>query len=72
MPVTEATTVRLVLLHPVKLKIRGTVTGIIYIFSGAGYELDVDKRDAEEFLSRPGRMSCCTGQRESPYFSLVT
>lgn len=65
-------TVRLILqknLNP--LKINGPVTGILYVFSGAGSVLEVDDQDAKIMLERGRTTSCCAGTPSSPYFSLV-
>ena len=65
-------TVRLILqknLNP--LKILGPVTGILYVFLGAGYVLEVDDRDAKIMLEKGRTPSCCAGTISSPYFSLV-
>lgn len=65
-------TVRLILqknLNP--LKILGPVTGILYVFCGAGYILEVDDRDAKIMLEKGRTYSCCAGTLSSPYFSLV-
>ena len=66
-------TVRIILSRNKKVKTKGSVTGNIYVFSGAGTVLDVDERDAPELLARgASRASCCSGQPTSPYFRLET
>lgn len=62
--------VRLVLLKDVRLKTIGKYTGIEYFFGGSGSELDVDERDAQFLLGKISA-SCCTGNTNSPYFSIV-
>ena len=44
--IEDISTVRLVLLKDINLNINGPVTGIQYVFSRAGAEVDVDSRDA--------------------------
>ena len=75
-PVTlEAETPKTVLLILQKnlnpLKIIGPVTGMLYVFLGAGYVLEVDDRDANVMLEKGRISSCCAGTISSPYFSLV-
>ncbi len=68
---SEPETVRLVLLKQLNLKYVGNVTGKTYTFSGAGAEVDVDKKDAEIMLSKKGG-KCCEGSvGPQPYFAEV-
>jgi len=65
-------TVRLILqknLNP--MRILGPVTGILYVFLGAGSILEVDDQDARIMLEKGRIPSCCAGNISSPYFSLV-
>lgn len=63
-------TVRIILQKNIgTLKVRGIVTGNLYIFHNAGCELDVDARDLSDLLSKK-RGGCCNSPA-SPYFALV-
>jgi len=66
-------TVRLILLRDLKLNIIGKSTGKLYRFFGAGYQLDVDSKDAEEMLKK--RSGACGGCPSSigptPYFEII-
>lgn len=64
-------TIRIRLLKELNMNTIGKVTGKKYRFMGAGYELDVDARDAVEMLKRRGSTSCC-GSTASNYFEIVT
>ncbi len=65
-------TVRIVLLRNKKVKTKGSVTGEMYVFSGAGAILSVDERDVPTLLAKgAGGTSCCSGVPTSPYFELV-
>jgi hypothetical protein len=65
-------TIRIVLLRKKKVNTKGSVTGKMYSFSGAGSILYVDERDAPVLLARgAGGTSCCSGVPVSPYFELV-
>lgn len=64
-------TVQLRLMKNVTLKIRGSVSGNLYEFHGAGSVLNVDKRDVPEFLARIRPDSCCGGTKGTPIFSLA-
>lgn len=65
-------TIRIALARRKKVNIKGSVTGKMYSFLGAGAILDVDERDAPAFLAKEaGRASCCSGVPTSPYFRLV-
>lgn len=71
--VTQSETVRLVLLKQVKLNYIGPVTGKKYTFSGAGAEVDVDKKDAEIMINKKGG-KCCEGSgvgHPTSYFAEV-
>jgi len=73
-PVKRLTTktIRIVLLHNKKVKTKGSVTGKMYVFSGAGAILSVDERDVSALLAKGvGGTSCCSGVPTSPYFELV-
>ena len=66
-------TVRVMLLHPGKVRFTGTVTGQRYIWNGAGTVIEVDKEDVEGLLKKNSR-SCvtCSGILvEQPFFELV-
>ena len=63
----------LVLLKNVKLNIKGPVTGDLYVFSGAGAEVYVDKRDAEMMKDKISGAGCCEGSgigQPTPYFEV--
>ena len=65
-------TVQIRLLRRKNISTKGTVTGNMYSFQGAGSTLDVDERDAPSLLARGvGGTSCCSGLPSSPYFKLV-
>jgi len=65
-------TVRIVLLRNKKVNTKGSVTGEMYSFSGAGAILSVDERDVPTLLAKGvGGTSCCSGVPTSPYFELV-
>ena len=64
-------TVRLVLNKNLLLKIRGPITGTLYVFNGGGSSLEVDERDAVEMLQKGIRKSCCGGAAPSPYFTVL-
>ena len=71
-PVTkEVSTIRLVLLRNTNMKIRGSVTGKDYLFSGAGSELEVDKKDAPRMLDMRRNSCNCSGMPGLPYFEIV-
>ena len=70
-PVEEPKTIRLVLLRNTNLKIRGSVTGYEYLFHGAGYELEVDKKDAPSMLGMRRNACNCSGMPGLPYFEIV-
>ena len=68
----KSKTIRIALARRKIVNIKGSVTGKMYSFSGAGAILDVDERDAPAFLAKDaGRASCCSGVPTSPYFRLV-
>jgi len=66
-------TVRLILMRDLKLNIIGKSTGKLYTFYGAGYQLNVDSKDAEEMLKK--RSGACGGCPSSigptPYFEII-
>lgn len=64
-------TVQLVLLRNKIVNIQGSATQKVYTFKGAGSILDVDERDAPQFLLKGKDASCCSGNPTSPYFQLV-
>ncbi len=68
--VQAQTSMRLRLIKDIRLNITGKVTSKLYIFSGAGSEVDVDSEDAEHLLDRVRGESCC-GSADSPYFEIV-
>ena len=71
-PVTkEVPTIRLVLLRNTNMKIRGSVTGKDYLFSGAGSELEVDEKDAPRMLDMRRNSCNCSGMPGLPYFEIV-
>jgi len=63
-------TVRLVLLRNTNMKVLGSVTGYVYTFYGAGYELNVDERDAPKLLDMRRNSCNCSGMPGQPYFQL--
>ena len=65
-------TVRLVLLRNTNMKVQGSVTGHIYMFNGAGYELEVDERDAPKMLDMRRNSCNCSGMPGQPYFEIIT
>ena len=70
---TEPERVCLVLLKSLKLNIKGPVTGTLYVFSGAGAEVYVDKRDAEMMKDKISGAGCCDGSgigQPTPYFEV--
>ena len=65
-------TIRIVLARRKKVNTKGSVTGKMYSFSGAGSILDVDERDVPDLLAKGvGGTSCCSGVPTSPYFEIV-
>ena len=64
------TTVALQLQINCILKIRGSVSGNIYTFSGAGSIVDVDERDAPKMLEKSLGRPCCSPSA-SKYFVLT-
>ena len=73
-PVVAPKTKRLRLMKDVRLKYVGRVTGNVYLFSGAGQELDIDERDADEMLAKRSNRGCCPGSGigvQTPYFEEV-
>lgn len=69
--VPAISSVRLVLTKAVNLKIYGPVTGVEYIFNGAGSECVVDERDALIMLTKRNVKPCCSGSFSTPYFEKV-
>ena len=66
-------TVRLVLQRDLRLKYTGPISGKLYVFSGAGSIIDVDKEDANVMLEKHGG-TCCEGSgstKPQPYFVKV-
>lgn len=59
-----------VLTKDLTMNVIGSVTGIRYIWNGAGSVVDVDERDLPELLSKQGGKSCC-GSIPTPYFMIV-
>lgn len=53
------------------VKITGTVTGLQYVFHGAGAIVDVDFKDKDELLNKKRGNSCCGGQSGKSIFALV-
>lgn len=53
------------------VKITGTVTGLQYVFHGAGAIVEVDLRDKDELLNKKRGRSCCGGQSGKSIFVLV-
>ena len=71
-PVPEVSkTIRLVLLRNTTMKIAGSVTGNLYVFSGAGSTMDVDEKDAQKFLEMRRNSCNCSGMPGQPYFQVV-
>ena len=53
---------KLVLLIDANVRVQGSVSGKMYVFSGAGSIVDVDKRDMNDLLQkRQGGRQCCGG-----------
>jgi len=67
----QSETVSIVLLRDMKVNYTGPVTKKLYVFSGAGSVLDVDKKDAEIMLAKRGGNCCPGGSGPAPYFSKV-
>lgn len=64
-------TTKLVLKKNVQLKIIGSETANVYVFSGAGSVVDVDNRDVPKMLEKGlGGKSCC-GSNSTSYFEIV-
>jgi len=68
---SEAPVIRMVLLKALKLNILGPVTGKLYVFNGAGSELDVDKEDADIMIMRKSSRDCCSGTKATSYFEII-
>lgn len=64
-------TVSIQLMIDATLKITGTVTGLQYVFHGAGAIVDVDFKDKDELLNKKRGNSCCGGQSGKSIFALV-
>lgn len=62
-------TVQIVSLRNGIVNVTGKTTGNVYRFTGAGFEVSVDGRDADEILSRRSGRSCC-GPGFTPFFGL--
>lgn len=52
-----------------KVKLTGTATGNVYIFSGAGSVVEVALEDKDEILNKKRGRSCC-GKGNSQLFTL--
>lgn len=58
--------------HEAIYKIKGPVTGRLYVFEGAGAIRNVDSRDVEGLLSKLKGEKCCNGVLgPQPVFRLV-
>lgn len=67
----EPTGQPLVLTKNVHLKIKGSVTGNLYVFAGAGSVVIVDEQDVPAMLAKTvGSRSCC-GDKPSHYFQIA-
>jgi hypothetical protein len=67
---TEIETVLVILQKNLIMKVRGKVTQNLYVFNGAGSQINVDKRDVEGMNDiNTSHISCCGGQ-SSPYFEI--
>jgi len=60
----------LVLLKDVKLTLTGGVTGVQYIWNGAGSSVLLDKRDADLIIQKDKQRESCCGSRTSKYFEV--
>lgn len=49
----------------------GKVTGKRYVFDGAGSEVKVDERDADQILGMKRGKPCCGGTGGTPIFKVV-
>ena len=65
--------VPLMLMKDLRVKIRGSITGKLYIFGGGGSIVNVDKEDVEKMLTKmSGKCGNCPGSVGStPYFSIA-
>lgn len=64
-------TVSIQLMIDATVKITGTVTGLQYVFYGAGSIVEVDVKDKDELLNKKRGNSCCGGQSGKSIFALV-
>lgn len=53
------------------VKMTGTVTGKLYIWSGAGSVQSVDLKDKDEILNKKKGRACCGGESNTSIFELV-
>ena len=70
-PVNQERHVSIQLQIDATVKITGTVTGLQYVFRGAGAIVEVDLRDKDELLNKKRGRSCCGGQSGKSIFVLV-
>lgn len=68
--VLEEEDVTLVSLFPARLTVQ-SVSGVEYVFNGAGSKVKVLKSDVEILLSKKRPKPCCGGQ-VVPYFELAS
>lgn len=54
-----------------KVRLTGTVTGLVYIWDKAGSTTKVDVRDKDEILNKKRGRSCCGGNSGKSLFELV-
>lgn len=54
-----------------KVRLTGTVTGMVYIWDKAGSTTKVDVRDKDEILNKKRGRSCCGGNSGKSLFELV-
>ncbi len=66
----EPDMVKIVSLVDAVVKVTGTVTNRVYIFSGAGAVVEVDVYDADDILNKKRGRACCGGNSGKPLFRL--
>ena len=54
-----------------KVRLTGTVTGMVYIWDKAGSTTKIDARDKDEILNKKRGRSCCGGNSGKSLFELV-